>query len=137
MHGQTEKTDSTAFATSVLLVDDDAGYRDLLSQQLSLLGCIVRSVSSASEFLAQIAETPEAYDLAVVDMGLPDLGGGDVISWLDQSEVQKVSRMPILVVTGRPNTVVESSPTSRNLIEFVFKPHKFDELASAVCRLVA
>ncbi len=52
----------------ILLVEDDAGWRSILSELLTDAGCQVRACLSYAEALGYLRR--ERYDLAVVDLGL-------------------------------------------------------------------
>jgi CheY-like chemotaxis protein len=68
-------------ASPVLLVaDDDPVVRDFLAEVLVREGYQVRAVSGGEECV-RVAET-EAFDLALVDLRMPDLDGIDVLKRL-------------------------------------------------------
>ncbi|MGW0158300.1 response regulator transcription factor [Mycobacterium sp. NPDC003323] len=64
-------------STSVLIVDDDAGICDLLECVLELSGYAVVRAGSGAEAVAVAAATP--VDLALIDLGLPDVDGASLI----------------------------------------------------------
>lgn len=79
---------------SVLLIEDDVAIRTALTRGLRERGHAVSSSATAMDGLRQaLAERP---DLVVLDLGLPDLDGGEVLRML-----RAVSRMPVIVATAR------------------------------------
>jgi PAS domain S-box-containing protein len=81
----------------VLLVEDNPGDAALLSYLLPERGSLtleVRCVSRLSEALAQLGE--ETFDLALLDLGLPDSSGLATFRTLRR----QASKLPIIVLTG-------------------------------------
>jgi CheY-like chemotaxis protein len=84
-------------STDVLLVDDDGPLLDVMARQLSREGVAVRTAATGSEAVSLARERPPA--LLVLDVGLPDLDGYDVVEAL-RGEARLAS-IPVLVYTGR------------------------------------
>jgi PAS domain S-box-containing protein len=82
-------------APDVLLIDDDSALLGVLTRQLLRVGVPVRAVRTAREALAE-ALTPPA--LIVIDVGLPDASGFDVIQALRQRP--ECSGLPVLIYTA-------------------------------------
>jgi CheY-like chemotaxis protein len=79
---------------NVLIVDDNEAAADLLQELLSLQDHTARCTYSGSQALDAIAA--EAFDVALVDITLPDLPGTEVARRL-----RATARPPLLVaVTG-------------------------------------
>ncbi|MBB3663052.1 MULTISPECIES: response regulator transcription factor [Prauserella salsuginis group] len=78
----------------VLLVEDDATIRSSLSRALHDLGHAVTSAGTAMDGLNQVvAQRP---DVVVLDIGLPDLDGREMLRML-----RAVSHVPVVVATAR------------------------------------
>ena len=123
-------------ASRILLVDDDTDFRNLITKQLGFLGYEVSSLVTAGEFLTEIIAAGDAYDLAIIDLRLPDLGGGQIISWLRESEEYRVHSMPILIVTGYPKDVPTALNVDPENVAVLRKPYSLDDLEQAVATLV-
>jgi len=82
---------------SLLVVDDDASIRALVSATLSRSGCRVRTAADGVEALELVAE--EHPDLIVLDLLLPRLDGFGVLERLQADPTTR--SLPVLVVTGR------------------------------------
>ena len=79
----------------VLVIEDEPGLRQSLSTQLRSAGYAVDATGSGVEGAYMGSEFP--VDLAVVDLGLPDLSGIDVIrGWRTQGR-----ELPVLILTAR------------------------------------
>ncbi len=79
---------------TVLLVEDDEDVRQALVRELRDLGHTVRGASRALEALREVAGNPP--DVVVLDLGLPDLDGGEALKML-----RAVSDVPVIVATAR------------------------------------
>ena len=78
----------------LLLVEDDAAIRGALIRALSDRGHAVTSMPSAMAALQHVLDSPP--DLILLDLGLPDLGGYEVLRML-----RAISSVPVVVVTAR------------------------------------
>lgn len=79
---------------TVLLVEDDDHVRQAFLRELRDLGHAVRSAGRALDALRDV--TANAPDVVVLDLGLPDLDGGEALKML-----RAVSDVPVIVATAR------------------------------------
>jgi DNA-binding response OmpR family regulator len=99
----------------LLLVEDDAEIRRALIRALSDLGHVVASVASG---LAGVQHVIEARpELVVLDLGLPDVDGVDVIRM-----VRAVSPVPIIVATARGDEASIVAVLEAGADDYVIKP---------------
>jgi|SRR5581483_70699 len=117
-------------AHSILVVEDERKIRDLVRGYLERAGFSVLSTDSGADAI-DLVRTRE-LDLMVLDLGLPDVSGDDVMR-----EVRRASDVPILVLTA------QSSPDDRiqglelGADDYVTKPFSPRELvlrAEAIVR---
>src|SRR5215218_1648442 len=80
---------------SLLLVEDDELIRRSLVHELSDLGHAVRSVDRALEALREVTDG-SGIDAIVLDLGLPDLEGGELLKMM-----RAVTDTPVVVATAR------------------------------------
>ena len=78
----------------VLLVEDDAAIRVALTRSLHDQGHVVRTAVSGITALSDVVE--QKPDVVLLDLGLPDIDGADVLSML-----RAVSDVPVIVATAR------------------------------------
>ena len=78
----------------ILVVDDEAQIRKLLRVALSAHGYEVEEVGTGNE--AIVRATMCKPDLLIVDLGLPDMDGKQVVK-----EIREWSNAPIIVLTAR------------------------------------
>lgn len=80
--------------SSVLIIEDDPAIRQGLSTYLADVGHSVESLASGMDGVQRAAEGE--YDVVVLDLGLPDIDGGQVLKM-----IRAVSGVPVIVATAR------------------------------------
>ena len=81
----------------VLLIEDDPDIRELLAERVRRLGLEVVTASTGAAGIAMACDLKP--DLLVVDIGLPDIDGWEVIDRL--AEDDRTSRIPVVVASIR------------------------------------
>jgi two-component system response regulator PhoP len=114
----------------VLVVEDEALLRHHLLTRLSESGHVVDAVANAEEALYQTREFH--HDLAVVDLGLPDISGLDLIRQLRSNG----QRFPILILTARGNWQDKVEGLAAGADDYVVKPFQFEELEARLNALL-
>ncbi|MEG4235807.1 ATP-binding protein [Microcoleus sp. Pol11C3] len=85
----------------ILVVDDEADARELLSTILQKYGADVLAVASVKEALTIIeTATDRSPDVLVSDIGMPDEDGYSLIRKLRQVEAQRGGRLPAIALTA-------------------------------------
>jgi DNA-binding response OmpR family regulator len=107
---------------AVLLVEDDDSIADPLSEGLAYAGFQVRRVRTGQEAL----DEPDA-DLILLDLGLPDVDGGEVCRRL-----RSRSGAPIIVVTARGDELDRVMLLELGADDYVVKPFGFRELVARI-----
>jgi len=74
--GRVAGVDAAPMAPRVLVVEDDADGRDPLAEILGLEGY---TVTGAADGATAIGQLGDGFDVVVLDLGLPDVAGVDVI----------------------------------------------------------
>lgn len=104
----------------VLVVEDDKNTREILSEILLELGYDVRVASSAA-----VAVTLRGFDLALLDLHLPDGNGLDVLKGWRQGGVDA----PVVVLTAdRHGAAIERAFLSLDAWEYLEKPFNLETL---------
>lgn len=105
----------------VLIVDDEPGIRETLAITLRASGYEIDTASDGEEALMRAsAKEP---DIVVLDLGLPDLDGVQVIARL-----RATSQAPILVLSGRTDSADKVDALDAGADDYVTKPFGMDEL---------
>jgi DNA-binding response OmpR family regulator len=116
---------TSAAVKRVLIVEDDEDFRETLQYALSSRTRLVTGVSSAKEFREKAAE--DRYDLAIVDINLPDDSGFAVVRFLRETSTTK-----IIVLTGRDTITDRVEGYTHGAHIYMVKPTSQAELAAAV-----
>ena len=105
----------------VLVVDDEAGLRHALGINLRARGYDVTLAETGADALAAAAREPP--DVIVLDLGLPDMDGTDVIAGL-----RGWTRAPIIVLSARTGQGDKVDALDVGADDYVTKPFGMDEL---------
>ncbi|SRR5579875_1480121 len=100
----------------MVLVDDDADYREAASAELSELAFDVVAFATGEEMLEYFAQNNDA-DVIVLDWKLPTGLGIDLLPKLHDRGI----RLPVVFLTGMPATAYESAALDRGALDFVDK----------------
>ena len=114
----------------VLLIEDHPRLAGSIVEGLSGYGFGVDLFSTAAEGLA--ANSGIAYDAMILDLGLPDRDGLDVISDLRRAG----SQTPILVLTARDGIDDRVEGLDRGADDYLLKPFAMKELAARLRALL-
>ena len=109
----------------LLIVEDEAALRRALAIHLRARGYDVNTVGAGAAALRAAASHPP--DLAIVDLGLPDLDGVEVIAGL-----RGWSRLPIIVLSARDTQQQKVRALDAGADDYVTKPFGMDELLARV-----
>jgi two-component system KDP operon response regulator KdpE len=115
--------------TRVLVVDDEPELMRPRRINLTARSYDVSIAATGAEALQSAASAPP--DLVVLDLGLPDLDGAEVIKglrgWTD---------VPIIVLSGRSQSVEKVQALDAGADDYVTKPFAMDELLARLRALV-
>src|SRR5439155_4680359 len=107
--------------TRVLLVDDDRHLLRALRVNLTARGYQVHTAADATAGLAAASRQPP--DLAIVDLGLPDMDGLRVVEGL-----RGWTTVPIIVLSARHAEAAKVAALDAGADDYVIKPFGMDEL---------
>lgn len=117
----------------VLVVDDEPQIRRALRTSLEAHGYQVAAVGTGEEGVVGAAE--QAPDLVLLDLGLPDMDGTDVIR-----RVRTFSEVPVIILSVRDAQTDKVAALDAGADDYVTKPFAMEELlarARAALRRVA
>ena len=107
--------------TRVLLVEDERPLLRALAMNLTARGYAVTEAESGAKALTALAD--RAHDAVVLDLGLPDISGLDVIR-----TVREYSTTPIIVLSARSGSADKVQALDLGADDYVTKPFSVDEL---------
>jgi len=116
--------------TRILVVDDEIGYRKVLSNALTERGFIVKTAASGEEALEELKK--QEFAIALIDMKLP--GGIDGLELLQR--IKRTYNTSVLIMTayGGIETAVEAM--RRGALNYITKPFNLDEILLNIDRLI-
>lgn len=114
---------------SVVIVEDDYEIRDLASRALAQRGHVVWSEATGMSGLQCMIDN--GPDVVVLDLGLPDLDGGDVLRM-----IRGVSEVPVIIATARDDDDEIVRLLDAGADEYVVKPYSGAELEARIRALL-
>jgi DNA-binding response OmpR family regulator len=119
------------FASSILIIDDDAALRQTLveifrKQKISVIG----EAATAEEGFQRLKEEP--YSLIICDYQLPGLNG---IAFLGKLRISG-DQTPVLLITGVPDKTLVIAAAHQMKVDFLAKPFTMSALLAVVEKLM-
>ncbi len=108
-----------------LVVEDDAQIRNFICYALKQDGFNVLTATSAQTALSALVTEP--IDLVLLDLGLPDFDGMEVIK-----KVREWSEMPIIVVSARDQDREKAAALDAGADDYLTKPFSATELMARI-----
>jgi DNA-binding response OmpR family regulator len=111
----------------ILLVDDDADLREALAEQLVMTEDFdVFEAADGAEAMEKIKAGP--FDLAILDVGLPDTDGRELCKRMRKQGV----KCPIVMLTGHDSDADTILGLDAGANDYVTKPFKFPVLLARI-----
>lgn len=116
----------TGSAVKILVVDDEPPIRKLLRVGLTAQGYEVREAPNASTARQSVAD--DMPDLIVLDLGLPDTSGHDLLqAWRDEG-----LSMPVVILSSRTDEAGIVKALESGADDYVTKPFGINELGARI-----
>jgi two-component system KDP operon response regulator KdpE len=114
---------------SILLVDDDQEMVDSFSRWLRRKGYGTTPTYHGKHSLVEAANNH--YDVAIVDIGLPDMTGLDLLAELVQLQL-----FPVIVLSGKSEPELKSEALRLGAAEYLLKPVSMDRLETEIRKTI-
>lgn len=111
---------------SVLVVDDDAAIRKTLSRILEKEGYLMVAVENGRQAIE--ASDERFFNVALVDVKLPDMEGTELLSRLKDTEPKMVK----IIITGFPSLKNAVDAVNRGADGYVLKPFDVGQLLAMI-----
>lgn len=121
-----EKTE--AMHNNILIVEDDMAIREMMAFSLRREGFEAFKAASGNEALEQLNQVHP--DLIVIDWGLPDMSGIDLIDMIRRDDV--IKEVPIIMLTARAEESDKVKGLERGADDYLTKPASMLELMARI-----
>jgi len=126
-----ENTITVGGVESILVVDDNTEVRNVTADLLKASGYKVATAVCGEDALSQFAETPEAFDLIVLDVIMPGMNGQETAE-----RICAVRPVPVLFSSGFSGEILHSRINLGPGRELLRKPFQRHTLLQAVRRIL-
>jgi len=110
----------------ILIIDDDEGIRKVITTALNDESYITDTASNGKEAIEK--SRTNAYNLAIIDIHLPDMEGTQLLSELKET----TPKMRKIIVTGYPDVQNAIAAVKKGADDFITKPVKIDLLINSI-----
>lgn len=117
MNGETVK---------ILLVDDEAGFTDVLTKRMSKRGFEVVSADSGTEAIRILRK--EDFDVVVLDLKMEDMDGIEVLQVIRKM----VPELPVIMLTGHGSETAAKDGLRYGAYDYLLKPCDLEELMAKI-----
>jgi two-component system chemotaxis response regulator CheY len=114
----------------ILIVDDDANVRKVLRVTLTDAGYDVVEADNGATGIEQIrsGDNRLMVDVIICDIRMPQINGVEAFDYF----LQQFPSVPILVLTGFPDTKMAAQLLNKGVTDYLVKPVDDDKLLAAV-----
>ena len=111
---------------NILVVDDEMGIRELLSEILGDEGHVVITAENAQQ--ARESRTASVPDLVLLDIWMSGIDGRDICRYLKQNAA--TSNIPVVLLSASRD--IEHSALAAGADDFLAKPFEIDDLLKKI-----
>ncbi len=120
-----------AASKKILIADDDASIRLVLSQAFTRLGYQVRATGNASTLLKWVSDGEG--DLVVTDVVMPDENVFDVLPRIRKER----PKLPVIVMSAQNNLITAVNAAEVGAFDYIPKPFDLDDMTNAARRALS
>lgn len=114
----------------ILYVEDTLSNQEVMALTLEGTGLELKCVATGGEALEICRPEPECFDLAMVDLQLPDCSGVDLAKRL----CERVSELPVILVTAQASAKDEGFAGAGGVCEVILKPYTKEVVLEVLTR---
>ena len=111
---------------SLLLVDDEVGFVEVLSKRITRRGMAVTAASSGSEAIQALRKRD--FDVAVLDLKMEDMDGIEVLKVFKKM----APAMPVIMLTGHGSESSAREGIKFGAFDYLTKPYELEDL---ICKI--
>lgn len=116
----------------ILVVDDEADIRKVVRMTLQKAGYEVLEAENGEKAIETInsGENRLLLDVMICDIRMPKVNGIEAIAYFRQN----YPRVPLIVLTGFPDTDMATSLLRQGVVDYLVKPVEGEKLKASVAR---
>jgi two-component system alkaline phosphatase synthesis response regulator PhoP len=112
----------------ILVIEDDADFRDLLRIHLSLAGYALEVAEDGVAGGKALLDRPP--DLVLSDVNMPFLGGFELLALMSSDE--RTASIPVILLSGQSDDHTESKALKLGAADFLTKPVTLEDLMGSI-----
>lgn len=110
----------------LLLIDDEVGFVNVLSNRLSRRGFVVGKANSGSEALQRLRQLD--FDVAVLDLKMEDMDGIEVLKILKKMAPELI----VIMLTGHGSAKAAHEGFKEGAYDYLTKPYELEDLVEKI-----
>lgn len=111
---------------SLLLVDDEVGFVEVLSKRITRRGMTVTAASSGEEAIQTLRRRD--FDVAVLDLKMEDMDGIEVLKIFKKM----APAMPVIMLTGHGSESSAREGIKFGAYDYLTKPYELEDLIQKI-----
>jgi len=111
---------------SILIIDDDKSILNIFTRILQKQGYNTDTAETGQEAMEKLQN--QRYDLALIDMKLPDTNGADLLAKMHTEQPDTI----LIAITGFPSLEDATKVIDRGATAYLVKPVKSEELVRII-----
>ena len=132
---QTDLSSYSEDTAKILIVDDAIAFRRILERVLTASGYMVIQCRDGKEALEKLNSPGERFDLAIVDIEMPQIDGLELLRQIRSSP--QWHSLPVIVLTSRENHQYRQIASNLGATHYFTKPFRQDELLEAIAPILS
>lgn len=110
----------------ILVVDDEERFRNTMCKLLTVEGYEASTAGSGQDALEELRNNP--YDLVILDIKMPEMGGVQVLS-----EIKKIdASLEVIIMTGYASVDTAKEIMKLGAYDYLLKPYVIAELLEKI-----
>ena len=110
----------------LLLVDDEVGYLEVLSKRLGKRNLDVTTANSGQQAIQLLRRND--FDVAVVDLKMPDMDGIDVLKIFKKMDPD----LSVIILTGHGSEQAAREGIEKGAFDYLTKPYDLENLLDII-----
>jgi DNA-binding NtrC family response regulator len=120
----------TDLLVNILVVDDESGVRDMLSDLLNDAGYAVETAENGKQAIKACEKSP--FDVALIDIELPDIKGTELLNRMKKLQPKMIK----IIITGHPTLESAMKAVNERADGYVLKPFEPKDLLRKIGELL-